>query len=264
MMKPRASILFSFLAASLLLGAGPETVGGLGVNVSPAKLEFSMAPGKSYTFPITVQSTDPVPTHIQASLADFTITPQGNLKFEPVGGSRYDLMRWVTLNPREFDLPSHTTEQVRLSIALPNKPLSGEYAGIVFFTTRPTRQQHGVAFAVRIASKFYLTIPGTVKLDGAITKMATSQIGGHQVYRVLFKNTGNVHLYTRGQVDVQRPDGQVVDQIALPQNQLVERGDELLFQVSGKSLPAGKYQAIATVDYGGKTMTGGEIAFTTR
>lgn len=236
----------------------------MGVNVSPAKLEFSMAAGNSYTIPLTVQNTSASPTHIQATLSDFTIAPSGSLKFEPVGASRYDLMRWVSINPREFDLPGQTTEQVRFTVSLPHKALSGEYAGIVFFTTRPTRAQHGVAFSVRIASKIYLTIPGTVKLDGAITKMYTAQNGGGRAYSVLFRNTGNIHLYANGQIDVQKPDGQVVDQIPLTKNQLVERGGEVLFRVSGKSLPAGKYQAIATVDYGGKTMTGGEIAFTTR
>jgi len=51
--------------------------------------------------------------------------------------------------------------------------------------------------------------------------------------------------------------------LSLPGNELVERGGERLIQVWCKSLPPRKYQVIAMVDYGGKTMTGGEVAFET-
>jgi len=77
---------------------------------------------------------------------------------------------------------------------------------------------------------------------------------------VLFRNTGNAHVYLNGSVSVQR-DGQVVDQLAVPAEQLVERGGERLLEIPGKRLPPGKYQALAAIDYGGKTMTGGEISF---
>jgi hypothetical protein len=41
----------------------------------------------------------------------------------------------------------------------------------------------------------------------------------------------------------------------------VERDGERVLEASGKKLPPGTYQAIATIDYGGKTETGGAIAF---
>jgi P pilus assembly chaperone PapD len=155
-------------------------------------------------------------------------------------------------------------QQVRVSLAVPNeKNLSGEYAGIVFFQTRPTRQGPGrVAFSVRIATKIYMTIPDTVKIDGAIAKMSAASSSRGELYRILFKNTGNAHVYlNNGELQVRSASGELVDRLTLPQNALVERGGSLLIQLSGKSLPQGKYQAIATVDYGGKTMTGGEIEF---
>ena len=53
----------------------------------------------------------------------------------------------------------------------------------------------------------------------------------------------------------------MVDQINLADGQLVERDGERVLEASGKKLPPGTYQAIATIDYGGKTETGGAIAF---
>jgi|SRR5579872_1911843 len=235
-------------------------VSALGINVSPAKLELSMPAGASYNIPVTVQNGSTAPTHIVASMVDFGLSRSGDYQFVKVGEKPYSLMRWATINPKEFDLGPGMIQQVRVSLAIPKEELSGEYHGIVFFATRPTRQQHGVAFSVRIASTVYVTIPGTVKIGGAIAKMSAVGDKANETYRVLFKNTGNAHVYVGGTLEV-RKDGQIVDRIAIPPNQLVERGEDRLFQVSGKALLHGTYQAIALLDYGGTTMTGGEIQF---
>ncbi len=219
-----------------------------------------MPPGASYNIPVTIQNGSTAPTHIQASMVDFGLNRSGDYQFVNPGSKPYSLMRWASINPKEFDLGPGMIQQVRVSLAIPKASLSGEYAGIVFFATRPTRQQHGVAFSVRIATTVYVTIPGTVKIGGAIAKMTASGDKSGETYRVLFRNTGNAHVYVGGSLEV-RKNGQTVERIPMPQNQLVERGEDRVIQLSGKALPRGQYQAIALIDYGGATMTGGEIQF---
>lgn len=257
--------LLSVLVAGLAFspGSAQTTVSGVGLTVSPAKFEISMPPGTVYNIPVTIQNGTTSATHIQASTVDFAILQNGEAQFLPVGSRPYSLMKWASINPREFDLAAGNTQQVRVSLSIPKKDLSGEYAGIVFFQTRPTRTGPGrVAFSVRIATKIYMTIPDTVKIDGAITKMNAVNSPRGEMYRILFKNTGNAHVYLNsGELQVRSASGDLVDRLTLPRNALVERGGSLLIQLSGKSLPQGKYQAVATVDYGGKTMTGGEIEF---
>lgn len=258
--------LLSLLVAGLALTPGSAqttAASGVGLTVSPAKFELSMPPGTTYNIPVTIQNGTTAATHIQASLVDYTVRQDGQAEFLPVGKLPYSLMKWASINPREFDLAAGNIQQVRVTLAVPKKDLSGEYAGIVFFQTRPTRQGPGrVAFSVRIATKIYMTIPDTVKLGGAIEKFAAKNASGGELYRVLFKNTGNAHEYlNNGEVQIHNAAGELVDRLPMPRNALVERGGSLLIQLSGKSLPRGTYQAIATVDYGGKTMTGGEIEF---
>jgi P pilus assembly chaperone PapD len=253
-----AAVVFAPGAAQTPGGNG---LSGLGINVSPAKFEISMSPGMNYNIPVLVQNSSSDTTHIQASMVDFGVTQSGSYQFSKPGSMPYSVMRWATINPREFDLPAGTSQQVRVSLAIPKETaLSGEYAGIVFFQTRPTRKPHAVSFSVRIATKIYLTIPGTVKIAGAVQKMTATKGSGSETYRVLFKNTGNAHVYLNGSLEVRR-GGSTVEKIALPKNDLVERGQDRLIEISGKALPPGKYQAVALVDYGGTTMTGGEIEF---
>lgn len=237
----------------------------LGITVTPGKLEVSMPLGTTYNVPVTVANTTVNSTHVQATMVDFGLNESGDYRFEKVGTRPYSLMKWAAIRPREFDIPAGTSQQVQLTLSVPSESgLSGEYAGIIFFQTRPERRPGaGVAFSARVASKVYVTIPGTVHVDGAISKMTSVKGPGDQAYRIVFKNTGNSHVYLRGQVMVQKGSS-VVYQVAMPENMLVERGGQRVIEVQGKALPPGSYQAIATIDYGGKTETGGEIAFDVR
>jgi hypothetical protein len=245
----------------MLLSLTAPVPAELGLDVSPVKMELAMAPGSSYNIPLTVHNGTSDATHVQATLVDYGVAPNGDYQVAPVGSRADSLMRWASINPREFDLPAGTTQQVKLSIAVPqSSDLSGEYAGIAFFQTRAVRRANAVAFSVRVATKIYMTIPNTVKLAGAITKMTASAGSGEETYRVLFKNLGNAHVYLRGELDISK-GGQTVERIKMPDEMLVERGGERLVELSGNALPAGKYDATATIDYGGKTMTGGEIVF---
>jgi hypothetical protein len=233
----------------------------LGITVTPGKFEAAMPPGTTYNVPITVRNTSFVPNHILASLDDFGLSENGDYEFSKPGDRPFSVLKWAAIRPREFDMAANTAQQVELTLSIPDdKTLNGEYAGVIFFQTRPQRGNRGVAFSARVATKLYITIQGTEKIDGAITKMTSVKAPGGQVYRVIFKNTGNAHVYCRGELIVQK-DGSVVEQVPLPSNLLVERGGTRLIQAQGKTLAAGNYQAIATVDYGGKTETGGEITF---
>lgn len=245
-----------------VFGITPGASQGLGLDVTPAKLELSVPPGtQGWNIPITIRNSSGAAVHIVSSMSDFSVTRAGDYAFERPGTRPYSLMKWATINPREFDLSPTTTEQVRLTLNVPkSSALSGEYAGILFFQTRPTRHANTVAVSVRIATKIYATIPGTVKLDGAISKMTSAGSSSDRVYRVLFVNRGNAHVYCSGQLVVQKGN-QVIERITMPKDMLVERGGDRLIEVTGKRLPAGKYLAIAMIDYGGKTMTGGEISF---
>jgi len=234
----------------------------LGLDVSPAKLEIVFMPGSSYNLPVTVHNNGQAPVHVLTSMSDFTLNEAGDYQFVKPGTLGYSLMKFATVNPREFDLPANQSQQVRLTITFPNSPnLIGEFPGVVFFQTRPERRSGiGVAFSAKIATKIYAQIKDTVHTAGRVEKFATERSGVGQLYRVLFKNTGNAHVYLSGRVEV-RKAGVIVDRISIGPSLLVERGGERLIEVPGKKLDSGHYDAIAAVDYGGEKLVGGQLAF---
>jgi hypothetical protein len=262
MHKLRGIIVVTVAAAALAIGPRPAHTAGIGIEVTPAKLEISVPSGATYNIPVTVHNSSFDPVHVQASMVDFTVGLDGSYEFSRPGSRPNSLLKFAAIKPREFDLAPDTTQQVQLTVQIPQVPgMSGEYAGIVFFQTRPPRRPGAaVAFSVRVASKIYETIPGTVQISGAITKMVAAPSPRGEVYRITYKNTGNAHVYLRGQLTVQRGNS-VVDQLGIASGDLVERGGTRLMEAVGHKLEPGQYVAIATIDYGGKTQTGGEIAF---
>jgi hypothetical protein len=262
MQKLRGILVVMAAIAALTIGPRPAQTAGIGIEVTPAKLEISVPSGATYNIPITVHNSSFDPVHVQASMVDFGVGQDGSYQFARPGSRANSLLKFAAIRPREFDLAPDTTQQVQLTVQIPQTPaMSGEYAGIVFFQTRPPRRPGAaVAFSVRVASKIYETIPGTVKIDGAITKMVAAASPRGELYRVIYRNTGNTHVYLRGQLTVQKGNA-VVEQLELANGDLVERGGTRLMEVTGRKLEPGQYVAIATVDYGGKTQTGGEIAF---
>ncbi len=140
---------------------------------------------------------------------------------------------------------------------------SGEYSTLVFFQTRPTRKAGGVAFSERIASKVYEVVPASIRIGGEVEDVEAKTVAAGQQYLVGFKNTGNVHVYLNGRVEIKQ-GGQIVDRVTVPAHTLVERSGVAILDVTGKKLPPGSYSATAYVDYGGPNLTGGQAHFTVR
>jgi P pilus assembly chaperone PapD len=232
----------------------------LSLDVAPAKYEVKVTPGTLQTIPITVRNSSDQPLHIQATLADFKVEPNGSYLFMKPGTGAYSIMKSADVNPREFDIAPNTAQMVRFSFTAPAS-MKGEYAGIVFFTTRPQRHAgRGIAFAERIASKIYAYDPNTLRIAGAVDRVSVKQTAIGEEFAVGFKNTGDAHIYLNGRIDVKRGDATVAS-VPLPAQQLVDRGGVRTLNVFGPKLPPGKYSAIALVDYGGTDLAGGEITF---
>jgi hypothetical protein len=247
---------------SLALSIPASAPADISVDVSPAKYELQTAPGKSETFPILVRNTSNVPVHILASLNDFLVGPSGNYEFLPPGRNPYSIGKAISINPREFDLDPNTSMQVRFSVDVPANA-SGEYSSIVFFTTRPTRAQKGVSVAERIASKIYIIIPESSHFNGEIDDVSAKSLSDGQHYLVGFRNTGNVHVYLSGRIEIKQ-GAAVVEKLTLPQGILVEREGKRVVDAVGKKLPPGSYQAVALIDFGGPNLVAGQTSFTVR
>jgi len=250
------------LVATLGAGIAPPGTGGIGLRVTPGRIDMQISPGVTSSVPVTVENTSIYPLHIVVTSGEFTIDDTGTYDYNPPGGQGNSLASWLAIRPREFDIPPQSFQQVQLSVIVPGRSLSGEYAGVVFFQTRPGRDDlHrgvGIALAERYADKVYATVTGTGTREGRVEHVAAASDGNKERYRVTFLNTGNVHEYLNGRIEVLR-NGAVVQNLTLPKNTLVERGGERNIEVTGDRLAAAAYDVVAIIDYGAGSKTGGRV-----
>jgi P pilus assembly chaperone PapD len=249
-------VVGAVLAAALTANPQPAHA-DLSLDVTPSQYEFQAVPGTSQTIPITVRNVGSVPAHVVVSLADVVSTKAGEAKFAPPGSVRYSSGKWSSVNPREFDLAPDAFTQVRYTVTVPSGA-SGEYGTLAFFTTRPPRRPGGFGLAESVASRIYVAV-GDLQQSGAVEAVSTSPTGSGRTYAVTLKNTGSMHEYFNGYVEVTR-SGANVDKVSLSRT-LVGRGQSMTVSANGKPLGAGTYEAIAIVDYGGKTRVAGKTTF---
>ncbi len=118
----------------------------------------------------------------------------------------------------------------------------------------------------QLASKLLVSVRGTEVVDGAITNMIAAQRPGGRGadVKVVFRNSGNVHVRAGGTLAIVDATGQQVGRVVL-EPALVLPGTVREFRAAWtRPLVPGSYVARATVDYGGDTLVSGEIGFAVR
>jgi hypothetical protein len=249
--------------AVLIIAAAYPASADLSLDVAPAKVELQVTPGSQQTIPITVRNSGSSPLHVQASLVDFQVSPGGDYLFAKPGTDQFSLAAWADVNPREFDVPPDSFQLVRMTINVP-QGITGEYAGIAFFQTRPLRHEGGgISFSERVASKVYLYSGESIRLDGVVDDLACKETSIGERFLIGFKNTGNAHLYLNGRIEI-RKGSDLVTRVPLQQQLLVERGGRRVIEAYSDKLAPGTYTALALIDFGGPNLAGGQTTFTVK
>lgn len=247
------------LALTALL-ALTATQPGVGIAVTPGKVDLSVQPGAVSTFPVLVRNDHDRPVHVQVTPADFRMTENGEYVYESPGAHAASLAHWLAVRPREFDIPANSFQQVAVTLAVPAAKLDGEYSGVLLIATRPEREHAAVVYSARYALKVYGDLSGSIKHGGEITAMHAVATSDGEQYRVTFRNSGNAHVYVNGHLDVLRGNVRVAS-FALPRSQVLERASERTFEFDGSNLPHGTYDAVAVFDIGGAEKIGGRVRF---
>ena len=233
----------------------------LSLDIQPARYEFAVDAGTSKTIPVTVRNLGTGPTHVVATLSDLAMNETGQVRFTAPGSIKYSAGRWSAVNPREFDLAPGAFQQVRYSVGVPSGA-RGEYTTLILFTTRPPRKPGGFGVAQSVASRMYV-VAGDADPAGTVGRLTTEPNATGRAYSVTFANSGTMHVYVTGYVEVTH-DGTALERLTLPNSTFVGRGSTRVLTALGKTLSAGSYSAVAVLDYGGATRVAGKTSFVVR
>lgn len=240
------------------------------VQVTPLRVELKTAPGGATTQAVTLVNEGHDPVRVHAALSDWSLARDGTPQFAPADpASPASASAWLRVTPAEFTAQPGVETAVRFTIDVPAAALPGGYRSAIMFEfmppgAEPALVSKGVAFRSRIATVIYVTIGTPVPSVDLVDLQPQLKDGQPAAVVATLKNTGTVHVRTRGHVTVYGPDDRVVRRLSLPDVPVLPGGvRDLVVPLSDEAQPAalapGRYRVEVRVDVGMPEVLVGEI-----
>lgn len=193
-----------------------------GYQVDPLRIEMKISPRQRVgTTVVTVRNPSDETIRLKAYVADWKLDENGGLMVldEPPGP--FSITQHVRFNPKEFELPPHQKQSVRMAIMLPPDAQDGEYHGMLFFEDLKTRTERmqtnvkGVNAAIEVKQRLGIAMyiyKGDVK-----PKVETGSFScvpgenGKLKTEIVIHNNGNKHFRGTGSLFLTRKDAQESD-----------------------------------------------------
>lgn len=259
----------AFLVFSAAVALPAQT---LQVGISPAELELVPAPGGTATGVLVIFNRSSRRVRFTVKIEDMYIRPTGELNLVGPGSLDWSVAKFSRVTPTEFDLDPNQQVPIRITVTVPPDARGGRYGAIVVSPTPVLQTGRGVQGTIsiivpKLAAKLLVPIRGTEVVGGAIVNMlAAPKPGGKGAdIKVVFRNNGNVHVRTRGDVFILDGSGQQVGKMQLPEALVLPSSiREFRLSWDAKPLEPGTYTVRAVIDYGADVLVSGEVSFITR
>jgi hypothetical protein len=175
------------------------------------------------------------------------------------------------LAPAEFEIEGGQAMAVRVTVTVPPEARGGRY-GVIVVSPTPVLQAAGpratVSVAVpRLAARLLVPIRGTAVLRGAITGMVAAPRPNRRGadVKVIFRNSGNVHVRAQGEVTILGADGALLARLPVAEATVLPGGvREFRVAWDAPPLSPGTYTVRAVLDYGADALVAGELTFMVR
>ncbi len=252
-----STFVFANITASAQSPTGDVPASG-SMAVSPARFELEMKPGTEQTVVVNLDyragSGSKAPVRIMASLNDWTITKDGRVEYSRANSLPNSASSWLIYTPGEAAVVPGTIHQIRVTIAVPLNATPGDHLTSLIIEQRPESYKNDgnlkqVVVRYRMASVFYIKVPGLTKKGNFENLLAESTSGGFVVTPVL-KNEGNSVIRPSASLTVSDADGKTVTEMTglepLPVLGGSATAQPLLIE---KQLPPGTYSVKYRVDF---------------
>lgn len=253
------------LISSLLLPGITHAQGSVGTAISPPTTELTTGPGETLTREIEVRNSGSESVTYTTAVNNFNAADEsGAAAFSPIG----DLASWVTVSPSSFTLGANQSKLLSVTIKVPQNAMAGGHYATVFAIAKPSTALNGSGSKIGqyIGSNILLNVTGNIREAGSIIEFRTAKPSYQQAEEIPFlvriQNAGNTHIKPTGVVEIFNGSTKV-SSVQVNGNQAsVMPGSVRRFEVvSDKTLPSGKYKAVATVSFAGQTLTSQPVSF---
>src|ERR1044071_2274375 len=209
---------------------------GNGISLAPARLELEMQPGSETTVVVNLDyhttNENSQPVRIVASLNDWTIDRDGQVKFERANTFPNSASSWLIYSPAETTVTPGNLHAIRVTISVPKDAAPGDHLSALIIEQRAdniklNENRRQMVIRYRMGAVFYIKVP-QLRRHGSLESLRAESTGDQVTVTPLLKNAGNSVIRPLSSVKI--PDGSGVALADLPQKESIPLlgGSELI------------------------------------
>lgn len=254
----RSALVLSALTLTALLQTVPAAA-----QVSVDELEVFLQPGAATSGMIRVTNDGDQPTQVLVDVQDWRRQPTGANEFLPFGSLPSSCGDRLQVFPLALRLEPLETQPLRVTFTGDSTDSCWNVVFVQADRPQTAADQSRITYVVRTGVKVYVE-PARAARAGEIERVELlPDSAGTRRARVSFRNLGEVHVKSRGALEVRRADNTLAARIDLPEFPL-EPGALRQLVVVLPALAPGQYVALAMIDYGGADIAAGQLELVVR
>ncbi|HEY4424485.1 MAG TPA: hypothetical protein VGN10_09780 [Pyrinomonadaceae bacterium] len=237
--------------------ATPKPTGN-GISLAPARLELEMQPGTETTVVVNLDyhatSENSQPVRIVASLNDWTIDRDGQVKFERANTLPNSASPWLIYSPAETTVTPGNLHAIRVTVSVPKDATPGDHLTALIVEQRPdniklTENRRQVVIRYRMGAVFYIKVP-QLRRQGSLESLRAETKDDQILVTPLLKNTGNSVIRPLTSLKVTDKAGVAVAELPQKESLPLLGGAELMQPLVLESrLAPGTYTVKYRVDF---------------
>lgn len=170
-----------------------------GISLAPARFELDMQPGSETTVVVNIDyhtnTENSQPVRIIASLNDWTIDRNGEVRFEKANTLSNSASPWLIHSPAETMVIPGKMHALRVTISVPKDATPGDHLTALIVEQRPdsiklNENRRQVVIRYRMAAVFYIKVP-QLRRQGSLESLRAEASENQVTVTPLLKNAGN-------------------------------------------------------------------------
>ena len=236
----------------------------IGLIISREALDMAVPTTGFRTQVLTLTNQENEPVNLKIKPKYLTFDESGNVVASDTGDDQFSCINWLTIEPKEFEIPPGQTKAVKIELNVKDALPGGRYACITCDALLASAKEKSLPTSLQIP--VMVTVIGQTEKKGEVTKVEVSK-GNPPGFAVYFKNTGRVHLKPTVKIELKyipkiqgtgdltyvgEPKSDLVGVFGISNFPVpVIPGCEAKFEQDyERRLESGNYMAVVTVEYG--------------
>ena len=229
-----------------------------GISLAPARFELEMQPGSETTVVVNIDyhtnGDNSQPVRILASLNDWTIDRNGQVRFEKANTLPNSASSWLIHSPAETMVTPGNLHAIRVTISVPKDATPGDHLTALIVEQRPesiklNQDRRQVVIRYRMGAVFYIKVP-QLRRHGSLESLRAEATENQVTVTPLLKNAGNSVIRPLTSLKITDSSGVAIAELPQKESLPLLGGSELIQAVVLETrLAPGTYNVKYRVDF---------------